>query len=120
MHIYHYAAYEVSALRRLSTQHDTRQDEVDELLRNRVFVDLYQIVCHGLRIGEDSYSIKKVERLYRGGRSTEVATAADSIVQYAQWMVSGQSRDWRESNILQRSGITTRMTVFPRLSSRNG
>ena len=101
MHIYHYAAYEVSALRRLSTQHDTRQDEVDELLRNRAFVDLYQIVCHGLRIGEDSYSIKKVERLYRGGRSTEVATAADSIVRYAQWMVSGQSRDWRESNILR-------------------
>jgi predicted RecB family nuclease len=101
MHIYHYAAYEVSALRRLSTQHDTRQDEVDELLRNRVFVDLYQIVCHGLRIGEVSYSIKKVERLYRGGRSTEVATAADSIVRYAQWMVSEQPRDWRESNILR-------------------
>ena len=66
-----------------------------------MFVDLYQIVCHGLRIGEDSYSIKKVERLYRGGRSTEVATAADSIVQYARWMVSGQSRHWRESNILR-------------------
>jgi predicted RecB family nuclease len=34
MHIYHYAAYEVSAVRRLSTRHDTRQDEVDDLLRN--------------------------------------------------------------------------------------
>ena len=65
MHIYHYAAYEVSAVRRLSTQHDTRQDEVDELLRHEVFVDLYQIVRQGLRIGEDSYSIKSVERLYR-------------------------------------------------------
>jgi predicted RecB family nuclease len=101
MHIYHYAAYEVSALRRLSTHHDTREEEVDELLRNRVFVDLYQIVCHGLRIGEDGYSIKKIERLYRAGRSTEVATAADSIVQYARWMESGQSRHWRESNILR-------------------
>jgi predicted RecB family nuclease len=101
MHIYHYAAYEVSALRRLSTHHDTRQDKVDDLLRHKVFVDLYQIVCHGLRIGEDSYSIKKVERLYRGGRSTEVATAADSIVQYARWMGSGQSRGWRGSSILR-------------------
>lgn len=44
MHIYHYAAYEVSAVRRLSTRHDTRQDQVDELLRNEVFVELYQIV----------------------------------------------------------------------------
>jgi predicted RecB family nuclease len=100
MHIYHYAAYEVSALRRLSTRHDTRQPELDDLLRNHVFVDLYQIVRHGLRIGEDNYSIKTVERLYRRGRSTEVATAAESIVQYAQWMGSRQPGRWQESPIL--------------------
>jgi predicted RecB family nuclease len=56
MHIYHYAAYEVSAIRRLSTRNDTRQEEVDALLRGRVFVDLYQVVRRGLRIGEESYS----------------------------------------------------------------
>lgn len=100
MHIYHYAAYEVNAVRRLSTRHDTRQDEVDELLRNEVFVDLYQIVRHGLRIGEDSYSIKKIERLYRPKRETDVATALDSIVQYARWIESGKSRDWHASEIL--------------------
>src|SRR6185437_8426261 len=100
-HIYHYAAYEVSAVRRLSTRHDTRQDEVDQLLRNEVFVDLYQIVRHGLRIGEDSYSIKKVEHLYRPKRATEVATAVDSIVQYARWIESKQSRDWKFSSILK-------------------
>ncbi|MEP7153950.1 MAG: TM0106 family RecB-like putative nuclease, partial [Nitrospira sp.] len=100
MHIYHYAAYEVSAVRRLSTQHDSRQDEVDELLRNEVFVDLYQTVRQGLRIGEDSYSIKSVERLYRPKRGTQVATAVDSIVQYARWMESQQPGDWRSSPIL--------------------
>jgi uncharacterized protein len=101
MHIHHYAAYEVSAVRRLSTRHDTRQDEVDELLRNEVFVDLYQIVRHGLRIGEDSYSIKTVEHLYRPKRTTEVATAAESIVQYARWLESKQARDWKSSTILK-------------------
>lgn len=101
MHIYHYAAYEVSAIRRLSTRHDTRQDKVDALLRNEVFIDLYQIVSHGLRIGEDSYSIKKVERLYRPKRATDVATAVDSIVQYARWIESKQSEDWSESSILK-------------------
>lgn len=101
MHIYHYAAYEVSALRRLSTHHNTRQAEVDNLLRNQVFVDLYQIVRHGLRIGEDNYSIKTVEHLYRGARSTKVATATDSIIQYAQWMVSGQPGCWQQSDILR-------------------
>jgi len=101
MHIYHYAVYEVGAVRRLSTRHDTRQDEVDELLRNQVFVDLYQIVRHGLRIGEDSYSLKTVERLYRPKRTTEVATAVDSIVQYAGWIESRQARDWKASTILK-------------------
>jgi predicted RecB family nuclease len=101
MHIYHYAAYEVSAVRRLSTRHDTRQDEVDDLLRNEVFVDLYKIVRQGLRIGEESYSIKKVERLYRPPRVTDVATGTESIVQYARWIESGQPRRWKESPILK-------------------
>jgi predicted RecB family nuclease len=101
MHIYHYAPYEVSAVRRLSTRHDTRQDEVDELLRNEVFVDLCRIVRQGLRIGEDSYSLKTVERLYRPKRDTEVATAADSIVQYARWIESRQPGDWHHSTILK-------------------
>lgn len=101
MHIYHYAPYEVSAVRRLSTRHDTRQDEVDELLRHEVFVDLYQIVRQGLRIGEDSYSIKKVELLYRPKRETEVASGTESIVQYARWMESGDPADCYQSPILK-------------------
>jgi predicted RecB family nuclease len=101
MHIYHYANYEVSAVRRLSTRHDTRQEEVDELLRHNVFVDLYKIVRHGLRIGEDSYSLKAIELLYRPKRATGVASASDSMVQYANWMQSGQSRGWKSSSILK-------------------
>jgi uncharacterized protein len=101
MHIYHYAPYEVSAVRRLSTRHDTRQDQVDELLRNDVFIDLYKIVGHGLRIGEDSYTIKKVERLYRPKRITDVATAVESIVQYARWIESKQPGLWAKSPILK-------------------
>ena len=101
MHIYHYASYECCAVRRLSIRHDTRQDQVDDLLRNTVFVDLYQIVRHALRIGEHDYSIKTIEILYRGKRSTEVATASESIVQYAAWMATKQPREWQRSNILK-------------------
>jgi uncharacterized protein len=101
MHIYHYAPYEVSAVRRLSTRHDTRQDEVDELLRNEAFVDLFQVVRQGLRIGEESYSLKTVERLYRPKRDTEVGTAIDSIVQYARWIERRQPGDWHHSPILK-------------------
>lgn len=101
MHIYHYAPYEVSAVCRLSTRHDTQQERVDTLLRNEVFVNLYRVVREGLRIGEDSYSLKRVEHLYRQKRTTEVATAVESIVQYARWLESGQPRDWRSSAILK-------------------
>lgn len=101
LHIYHYAAYEVSALRRLSTHHNSRQDEVDELLRHEVFVDLYQIIRHGLRVGESSYSIKAIERLYRPKRSTEVSSGAESIVHYAAWIGSGQPGSWKESTLLK-------------------
>lgn len=102
MHIYHYAPYEVTAVRRLSTFHDARQDEVDELLRHEVFIDLYKIVRQGLRIGEDSYSLKKVERIYWPQSRTGVVTLSiGSVVHYARWMESGESRDWQSSPILK-------------------
>jgi uncharacterized protein len=101
MHIFHYAPYEVSAVRRLSTRHDSRQDKVDDMLRASVFIDLYKVVRQGLRIGIDDYSIKSIEHLYRPKRSTEIATATESMVQYAAWMESNQPRDWKNSPILK-------------------
>lgn len=101
LHIYHYAAYEVSALRRLSTRHDTRQVEVDAMLRENVFVDIYQVVRHGLVVGVPSYSIKKIEHLYRAGRTGDVATAMESVVQYANWIQSGEPGEWNKSKILE-------------------
>ena len=41
LHVYHYAQYEITALRRLMGRYGTREDELDDLLRREVFVDLY-------------------------------------------------------------------------------
>ena len=102
MHIYHYAVYEVSAVRKLSTRHDTRQEEVDTLLRHEVFVDLYKVVRQGVRIGEPSYSLKKVEDLYWAGNRTGVVTMSiGSMVHYARWILSGEPGDWEQSPILK-------------------
>jgi len=101
MHIYHYAPYEVSAMRRLMGRYGTREDQVDDLLRNEVFVDLYKIVHQGLRVGVPSYSIKHIEHLYRQKRSGDVKAAGESIVYYANWMESGQPQDWTGSKILR-------------------
>ena len=89
MHVYHYADYEKSALRRLAQLHGTREDEVDELLRGEVFVDLYAVVRQALVISEDSYSLKKVEKFYNVKRATDVKAGGDSIVQFERWLLDG-------------------------------
>jgi predicted RecB family nuclease len=101
MHIYHYAAYEVTALRRLMGRYAACEDEIDQLLRNEVFVDLYSVVRQGVLVGEPSYSLKNIEKLYRGQRQSEVASAADSLVFYQRWLDTRDGSDWRSSPTLQ-------------------
>ena len=45
MHVYHYAQYEITALKRLMGRYGTREQELDDLLRRGVFVDLLQASC---------------------------------------------------------------------------
>lgn len=85
MHIYHYANYEIAACQKLMNRYGVCEYEVDQLLRNSVFVDLYKVVKGGLLLGEPRYSIKNVERLYREKRSTEVVSGGESIIVYEQW-----------------------------------
>lgn len=86
MHIYHYAPYEPTHLLWMAARHGTREAEVDRLLRDGVFVDLYPIVRRALRVGSRSYSIKKLEPLYMGAevRTSDVQKGDDSIVRYVQ------------------------------------
>ena len=85
-HIYHYAAYEETALKRLAMLHGTREGEVDDFLRNHKLVDLYRVVREAIRTSEPAYSIKNMERFYLGeARKGEVTTAGDSIVMYERW-----------------------------------
>ena len=87
MHIYHYAAYERTKLLELAARYGVCEDEVDDLLRTDVLVDLFPIVRSGLRVGAPSYSLKALEPLYMGSelRSGEVTNAAASITQYERY-----------------------------------
>ncbi|AMT97243.1 MULTISPECIES: TM0106 family RecB-like putative nuclease [Psychrobacter] len=104
MHIYHYASYEVTACRKLMGRYGICEFEVDQLLRNEVFVDLYKVVKGGLRLGAPRYSIKNVELLYRNKRNTQVGNGSDSIIVYDQWRAlyqRGEEGDtWQTSKIL--------------------
>ena len=87
MHIYHYAAYEKSTLLRLAGRYGVGEQEVDELLRDGVLVDLYPLVRKSIRVGTENYSIKSLEPLYMGNelRDGEVTTATASITEYARF-----------------------------------
>jgi uncharacterized protein len=85
-HIYHYAPYEPTHLLTMAARYGTREADVDRLLRDGVFVDLYPIVRRALRVGSRSYSIKKLEPLYMGAdvRTSDVQKGDDSIVRYVE------------------------------------
>jgi uncharacterized protein len=89
-HVYHYASYERSALRRLMGEHGTREQEVDDFLRDDVLVDLYRVVKQALRASVESYSIKSIEALYGFERTAEVSGGDESTVLFEKWL---ESRD---------------------------
>ncbi len=105
MHIYHYANYEIAACRKLMGRYGCCEYELDQLLRNEVFVDLYKVVKGGLLIGEPRYSIKNVEHLYRGQRDTEVGNGSDSVVVYENWhelnALGEEGDSWQTSKTLK-------------------
>lgn len=84
-HIYHYAAYEITALRRLCTRHGFGEAMLDRWLRERRFCDLYAVVRGGIAASEASYSIKDMEALYGFKRTGQVKTAGGSVVAYEAW-----------------------------------
>ncbi|RLT36228.1 MAG: TM0106 family RecB-like putative nuclease [Chloroflexi bacterium] len=86
LHVYHYAPYEPTAMRRLMGRYATREAEVDGLLRAGVFVDLFRAVRQGVRASFESYSIKKIERLYGFTRAAEMRDANSSIVEFERWL----------------------------------
>lgn len=88
--IYHYAAYEITALRRLTTKYGIGEAFLDRLQRERRFVDLFAVVRGGLIGSEPNYSIKSMEAFYDRKREGEVKTAGGSVVAYENWRETGE------------------------------
>jgi uncharacterized protein len=89
LHVYHYAAYEDTALKKLSSRHATREALLDTFLRERRLVDLYKVVRESIRASTPSYSIKDIEKFYREAREGDVQTAGASIVYYERYLETG-------------------------------
>ncbi len=93
MHIYHYAPYEPTAIKRLVGRHATCVDEVDELLRAGVFVDLYRAVRQGIRASVESYSIKRLEPLYGFDRVVPLRDANVALQSFEAAMALGNGQE---------------------------
>lgn len=89
-HIYHYASYEVTVLRRLSTAFASREEEVDALLRAEKFVDLFTVSRGAIRTSERDMSLKTLEHFFAAKREEDVKAAGESIVYYHHWRDSGE------------------------------
>ncbi|WP_194928762.1 TM0106 family RecB-like putative nuclease [Pseudactinotalea sp. HY158] len=102
MHIYHYAFYEPATLRRLTQRHGVGAEEVTDLLDAGVFVDLYDVVKHGVHVSQRSFSLKKLEPLYMGEElrtDSAVTDGGASILVYEEATRARQRGDgqtWRE------------------------
>jgi RNase_H superfamily/AAA domain len=71
-------------------EHGTRENEIDDLLRGEVLVDLYRVVRQSLRASIPSYSIKVVEELYGFERTAEVGGGSESVVNFEEWLETGE------------------------------
>ena len=99
MHVYHYSPAEPGALQRLMADHATRELEVDDLLRRKVMVDLLTVVRQAMRVGVESYSLKRIEHLAGFRREAEMGSGADAVLGYERWV---ESRDDAELDAIAR------------------
>lgn len=135
-HVYHYNHYEPTALDHLAELHQAREDvlrqlmgrfasreeELDDLLRRRVFVDLYRIVRQGLQASVESYSIKKLEPFYGFERQVPLSDVNETIIRFdialdegvaaddlaGQDLISGYNEDDCRSTLVLRDWLEER------------
>src|SRR5207249_9056403 len=105
LHVYHYNHYEPSSLENLTVLHETREEalgglmgrfatreeEVDDLFRLGVFVDLYRVVRQGLRVGVESYSLKRLEALCGYTRQVDLREATINLIAYEAALEDGSA-----------------------------
>ena len=105
LHVYHYNHYEPTSLDHLTELHETREqalgrlmgrfatreDELDDLFRLGVFVDLYRVVRQGLRAGVESYSIKRLEPVCGYARRIDLAEATKHLMAFEEALDGGMA-----------------------------
>jgi uncharacterized protein len=91
MHVYHYNHTERSTIERLTRDVDD-ENLFASLVDSGLFVDLFTIAKNAVRVGTESYGLKHLEHLVEFVRSGGIEHGAGAVVEYEQWMTSGDDR----------------------------
>jgi predicted RecB family nuclease len=101
LHVYHFGHREADALKKLSCRHGSREDDVDDLLRQHVLVDLHAVVRQSLQASVEGYTLKQLEGLYGFERGTERRAAAQAMQLFGFWL---ETRD-TELDVADQQGL---------------
>ena len=93
MHVYHFAPYEPSALKRLMSRYASREAEVDHLLREERFVDLHAALRKSVVASVERYSIKDLEPFFGYERRVELHDANDARHALERLLEAGRPQD---------------------------
>ena len=114
MHIYHFSPYEPSALKRLMGSHATREDEIDRMLRARLFIDLHTVLKRAARASVEQYSLKALEVFHGFERKVPLEEARKGNAPMEHALELGQTTEVDESVSEKRSRHT-----MPTIASRH-
>ena len=113
MHIYHFTAYEPSALKRLMGRHSTREDEIDRMLRAGLFIDLHIVLKRALRASVEQYSLKALEVFHGFCRAVPLEEARSAMRQMQHALELGQPTE--VMNLSRIRSLYTTLTIVFRL-----
>ncbi len=93
MHVYHFTAYEPSALKRLMGRYATCEDEIDRMLRAGLFVDLHTILKQAVRASVEEYSLKALEVFHGFERKIPLDNARHAMRHFEHSLELGKPSD---------------------------
>jgi uncharacterized protein len=97
MHIYHFAPYEPSALKRLMGRHSVCEDEIDRMLRAKLFIDLHTVLKRSVRASVEQYSLKALEVFHGFKRKVPLEEAGSAMRQMQHGLELGRASEVHDS-----------------------
>ena len=118
MHIYHFAPYEPSALKRLMGRHNACEDEIDRMLRARLFIDLHKVLKRSVRASVEQYSLKALEVFHGFKRKMPLDEAGKAMRQMQHGLELGLSTEV-DNSVKEAIVLYNADDCFSTLSLRN-